>query len=142
MSKVGFTGTRQGMSNAQFVALGHLIDKLKPTEFHHGDCEGADASAATIADHMEPRPVIHCWPPVKPDHRAYTKFNDVTHIEQQHFGRNRSIVAATDILIGVSLLPRRQSSGGTWYTIDHAIKQGKTVYVIWPDGKVQLLQGG
>jgi hypothetical protein len=41
--KVGFTGTRKGMTPQQRVAFAELVITLRPTQAHHGDCVGADA---------------------------------------------------------------------------------------------------
>lgn len=43
--KVGFTGTREGMTAAQRLAFSKLIAELFVDEFHHGDCVGSDAEA-------------------------------------------------------------------------------------------------
>ena len=50
--KIGFTGTRDGMSIRQLVVLRTQFAK-HATEFHHGDCIGADALRIPIhAGHL------------------------------------------------------------------------------------------
>jgi hypothetical protein len=139
---VGFTGTRQGMTGAQRRSFVRLIKELNPEEFHHGDCVGADDQAAVIVDDLCPDCDIHMHPPVDNAHRAMNQLAEVIYEPKTHFARNRDIVNACGVLIGISLLPQRQANGGTWYTIAYAEKKGRTVYVIWPDGTEELLQGG
>ena len=67
--KVGVTGTRNEITRKQFDALVDLILKLDEAfpalEFHHGDCVGADDTAARL---FKLRGIkIVCHPPVKED---------------------------------------------------------------------------
>lgn len=58
--KIGFTGTQQGMSWEQRQALTKQLLVLQPTEFHHGDCIGADAEAHEAAIRAGvPKIVVH-----------------------------------------------------------------------------------
>ena len=115
--KLGFTGTREGMTPAQRVAFHRFLTGKIITEFHHGGCVGADQEAAGLVSVRHDAAIVE-------------------HLGQPgtYFKRNREIVDVCDMLVGVSLTPHRLTSGGTWYTIDYAIKAGKPVHVIWPDG--------
>lgn len=133
--KIGFTGTRNGMTLEQTEAFRQLIAELKPTEFHHGDCIGADAEAHDIVREF-PHTKIVIHQPVDEKHRAWKKGDEFKH-PLSHFARNRAIVDETELLIGASISDVPLTSGGTWYTIDYAIKIGRPVRILWPDGSVE-----
>lgn len=123
------------MTPAQINAFRTLIAELKPTEFHHGDCIGADAEAHDIVREF-PHIKIVIHPPVDEEHRAWKK-GDESERPLTHFARNRAIVDKTDLLIGASVSDVPLPRGGTWYTIDYAIKIGKPIRILWPDGSVE-----
>jgi hypothetical protein len=133
--KIGFTGTRHGMTEAQMDAFIDTLHDIRPriTEFHHGDCVGADAEAHDVAQKLC-HVVIH--PPIDETHRA-RKAARTYRTQKTHFARNRDIVNETDRLIATPMQAERQIRGGTWYTIDYARKVGKLVTIINPDGTIQ-----
>lgn len=153
--KIGFTGTRQGMSADQ---LSVLRDRLSPpatnwgmfSEFHHGDCVGADEEAhdmirVLLARHwpMAVRIVIH--PPSDERWRAHCDeamdYREMLGVrvldEKDYLARDRDIVDATDLLIGCPAGFDLRSHGGTAYTIRYALKLKKPVIIIRPDGSVE-----
>lgn len=138
--KVGFTGTRKGMTDAQHSALADWIDAHPSmAEFHHGDCVGADAESH-VAVLCWSRAHIFVHPPVD-DSLAATCAGGarVTRLPRKtYFARNRDIVDACDVLLACPMekwttLPNR---GGTAYTVGYARKCGKLVVIFWPDGTV------
>lgn len=137
--KVGFTGTREGMTSAQADAFAALILQLSPTEFHHGDCIGSDDQAANLvhvalADGCE----IVCHPPSDGKLRAFnTRHGKNIRQPFSYLTRNRNIVGQTELLIACPKEACWQPRGGTWYTVDHAMKKGKPVRIIYPDGSVK-----
>lgn len=141
--RVGFTGTREGLTAPQEVALRELLGLLQPNQFHHGDARGADALAATICNNMKLRPTIICHPPLRSAMRAFTLFNDKSYPKDDYHPRNRNIVHCSDLLVACpQLVRKRQDKGGTWYTIKFAEKQGRSVYAVWPDGTVSTPEEG
>lgn len=134
--RIGFTGTRDGMTLAQRDTLEIWLIRLalepvgKP-EFHHGDCVGADAEACEIARRLSYE--IHMHPPSDPIRRAYTSA-DVIYEERPYRERNRHIVRMTNYLIAAPKLTVER--GGTWYTYNHARQQGsyKRAMLITPKG--------
>ena len=138
---IGFTGTRAGMSDKQKETFIRVVSELNElSEFHHGDCIGADDEAADIIADILPEEGHHikivCHPPIKEELRAFNKSADITLQPKDYFARNRDIVDAADILIACPKESSRQSRGGTWYTVDYAQKRGAKFLIIWPDGSV------
>lgn len=132
--KMGFTGTRAGMTEAQQKAFSELLAKLRPDSFHHGDCIGADAQAATIALGVS---TVVCHPGPDDNFRAFTEATGGTRAPKRHFARNRDIVDETDVLVVCPKEMEWQANDGTWYTHDYALKRKAKIIIIWPDGRVQ-----
>jgi len=126
--KIGFTGTREGMSQHQKEQFVLKMLELSPSEFHHGDCRGADAEAHDIVREFFPdvRIVIH--PPEKTYMRAYKK-GDFYHPTKPYIVRDKDIVNDTEHLIG-SPLDVEVIRSGTWTTIRYARKIGRTHTVL------------
>lgn len=137
--KLGFTGTRKGMTDAQRSAFGQWLYGRTIAAFHHGSCQGADVQAARVV-HEESRtcPVIICHPgPDGDPHKACSGVDSEIRPPKTHFARNRDIVDETDCLVAAPCDMTEQPRGGTWYTVNYARKQGKSVAIIWPDGRVE-----
>jgi hypothetical protein len=134
MTSVGFTGTRQGMTEAQKSTLRALLDG-GAGEFHHGDCVGADSQAHDIANECGYSIVLH--PPTDHSQRAWRKVP--LHMERPkkpYLDRNKEIVRETASLIAAPAEPEEQLRSGTWSTVRFARKQRKAVFLILPDGSV------
>ena len=69
--KVGFTGTRNGMSDEQKVKLDYFIKHNDIEEFHHGDCVGADTEAHNIVKGAKPKIKIIIHPPIMSKYRSF-----------------------------------------------------------------------
>jgi hypothetical protein len=122
--KVGFTGTQLGMSQHQKEQFVLKLFELNPTEFHHGDCIGADAEAHDIVREFFPNVKIHIHPPVYSNKRAFKK-GDVIYKEDHYLNRDRRIVESTEYLIGSPKTDKEELRSGTWTTVRHARKTGK-----------------
>lgn len=129
---VGFTGTRHGMTDAQKAALRSLLVRVAGTEFHHGDCMGADSEAHDIAMECGYCLVIH--PPTNPSLRAWRKVpSHLMRPERPYMTRNRNIVNAAQIVIAAPA-ESVEGKGGTRSTVRYARRVGKPLHVILPDG--------
>jgi hypothetical protein len=128
---IGFTGTQGAVKINQFDMLCVLIQKLNPTEAHHGDCIGADDLFHDICMDLGIPVVLH--PPINASKRAYCTGAELVLPEKDYLVRNRDIVDASDIVIAVPPTVEEQLRSGTWSTYRYAVKQDKEVYLITPD---------
>lgn len=137
---IGFTGTREGFTAAQreyFEAiLAGLALANRYGDFHHGDCQGADAEAHDMVRALCPDWTIHIHPGPEGDSWRAHKTGDKTYEPKTHFARNRDIVRVSSLIVGVSKTDHRLDRGGTWYTLDFAVKSKVATKVLWPAGGV------
>ncbi len=132
--KIGFTGTQQGMTDAQANTTAALIQRLDPEEAHHGDCIGADAEFHRMCRLYSVKIVRH--PPIKTDKRSFCDF-DLDRLPQDHLVRNRDIVREVDVLIATPRSNQEEVRSGTWATIRHAEDAKVPRYIVWPDGSIK-----
>jgi|SRR5882724_4757120 len=133
--RFGFTGTQDGMTDAQKVALRDFL-RGGSGELHHGDCVGADSQAHDIADECGYGVIIH--PPTNYSRRAWREVpRHLMRPERPYLERNRVIVRETIALIATPAERNEQPRGGTWYTVRYARKQGRVVVLILPSGQIK-----
>jgi len=125
--RIGFTGTRRGMSTLQAFQLRAQLIKLGATEFHHGDCLGADSDAHAVAKELGILIYIH--PPSDSKLRAYNKgfkhYFPLPYLECNH-----AIVDTTELLIAAPSSMTAERRSGTWATVRYAIKQNKPIHLL------------
>jgi len=128
---VGFTGTQHGMTEFQFLAFANLIGELRPDQFHHGDCVGADAQAHNIVRGIlsECKIVLHL--PDDPRKRAFCS-GDRVRRGLPHLVRNRNIVLFSDVLIAAPRTREEELRSGTWSMIRFARKVGRKSHLLFP----------
>lgn len=130
--KIGFTGTRQGMSQVQKDSLYRILEDYREAgevEFHHGDCLGADDEAHDIAIQTHCSVVVH--PPKIATFRAFRHEAGVKVLPpKDYFDRNHDIVDATDFLIAAPKTDHEELRSGTWATVRYADKKGKKVTLL------------
>lgn len=127
--KVGFTGTRRGMTQHQKEQFVLKMLELNPVEFHHGDCKGADADAHDIVREFFPEIYIVIHPPILTQTQAFKK-GDEHRWPGSYIQRDKAIVDSTDYLIGAPLDNVEQIRSGSWTTIRYARKTGKPYMVL------------
>ena len=132
---VGFTGTREGMTDAQKATVLEALGHYRAVEVHHGDCVGADADFDKLARQHGAVVIVH--PPEDPRLRAYCT-TAVVYPERPYLDRNRDIVDVSELLIATPKEDGERYKGGTWYTIHYARKAGRGVLVVWPDGSTLI----
>ena len=136
--RIGFTGTRQGMTAEQARALRDLLRSHPGAALHHGDCVGADEQAHDIAVSLGCSVVIH--PPLEDRQRAFKPAPRI-HTPRPYLVRNKDIVRETELLIAAPAEPSEQHRSGTWSTVRFARRQGRAVWLIQPDGVIRELSG-
>ena len=132
-----FTGSRQGLSKEQLLAVKHQVEVLAPVEVHHGDCVGADEEFDTIC--RELGCVVHQHPSTLDRHRAWcpSGSSTIVHPPQKPLKRNQCMVNACDLVIAAPSTSEEILRSGTWATIRYARKLDKRILLIWPDGSIE-----
>lgn len=129
--RVGFTGTRKGMTAKQKITFKEVLRSIWVNQFHHGDCVGSDEQADGIVKKFcVIVPIIH--PPDSSRLRAYC--HGIVLPIKPNLERNRNIVDETDVLIATPQGFKEEKRSGTWHTIRYARKRSKPVVIIYPDG--------
>jgi len=135
--KIGFTGTRRGLSAAQNDALLDTLISLAPDAFevHHGMCVGADDEFHNMVRDLCPAIRIVGHPPDDPKFFAPAEC-DVMWSPKPYMERNKNIVYKCDVLLACPNGPEKQRSG-VWATVRAARSSRKKIYIIWPNGEVE-----
>ena len=130
---IGFTGTQDfgKVSDRRVDKLWEYLKLLKEkgfVYFHHGDCIGADNVAATQANRLKFKIIMH--PPINISKRAFNAYYVEEKDPREYIDRNHDIVDCSEILIGMPKNPKvEELRSGTWATIRYARKMGKSVVI-------------
>lgn len=152
MKKIGFTGTKKGVTTVQgtqlLSVLTHLVSE-GVSEARHGDCVGADSQFHSIVVGLKvPRVVIH--PPTNPEYRYFCKEKNpapdgveiISLPEEPYLVRDHRMVDAVNFLIGCPLTLNEVLWSGTWATLRYAQKINREYLIIFPDGSMQSGEWG
>jgi hypothetical protein len=137
MTRLGFTGTRRGLTDKQSQVLWGLLGDLRSKgyiEFHHGDCVGSDSSAALMATRLSFKTIAHPCDLLK--HRSFTPSVQYYPVLPP-LQRNKAIVECSDLMIATPATMSEELRSGTWHTIRYARKTLVSIIIIWPDGRVE-----
>jgi hypothetical protein len=135
-----FTGTRKGMTAAQRRTLrarfmGALLGNGKrPERVHHGRCVGGDEDVHDLL--LSARIPVETWPGHIPELRAPCLGADVDHEPMDCIERNHVMVDLCSVLLAAPAGYAEAKQSGTWATIRYGVKQGKRVWIVWPDGRL------
>ncbi len=138
--KVGFIGTRAGLTCEQHSALMALLKSMAIDEWHFGCCIGADEEAADICFELDPRPKIVGHPPTNTKLMSrWAHYQSIVMLPPEpYLIRNARIVDDTDMLVAC---PKGdgmdEMRSGTWATIRLAKKLKKPITILFPDGAVE-----
>jgi hypothetical protein len=135
---IGFTGTRQGMTQNQRISfVQNTCYFVEDVEFHHGDCVGADEQAHLLIVAHAKKIVIH--PPSDDKLRAFcdrfsANLNTLIVVmpDRSYIDRNHDIVNSCDMLIAAPAQNYNILRSGTWATIRYARERGKRVNILYP----------
>jgi hypothetical protein len=136
INSIGFTGTQQGMTENQKLAVEHILRVRKEkdiVEFHHGDCIGSDAEAAEIAYWLNYYIISH--PPIENSKREFSKFSDEELEAEEYLDRNHKIVNVSELMIATPKELSEVLRSGTWATIRYAKKFNKPLIIVFPNGE-------
>lgn len=141
---IGITGTRDGMTSEQksvvHTVLSYYFDA---STFLSGMCIGTDAQSSKMASGMGM--IVEGYPghsKSNPDDltcrdRAVENYDEIRE-SKPYYDRNRDIVDDSDLMIAC---PNGKNyhggKGGANYTIRYALKVGKPIVIIFPDGETE-----
>lgn len=133
--KIGFTGTRKGMTDIQKHGVEYQLWLLtyhitEFSEVHHGDCVGADVDFHYMAIGKHIPITIH---PSNLRTRAYCQGAVLVHEPKPPLVRDHDIVDSVDVMIATPAQDREILRSGTWATIRYAKKVGRVIHIIYPN---------
>jgi hypothetical protein len=153
---VGFSGTQNGMTDAQSEKVeeilrdilrqeipksikvggprGSHVDEHFELVLHHGDCVGADEDVHQMIRRCLPTYRITIHPPTDEKKRAFMK-GDITFPTHDYLTRNRMIVLSSDVLLAAPGSEEVLRSG-TWFTIRYARERKIPIIIVLPHGSV------
>ena len=139
MKIAGFTGTRKGMTDIQKELVTGLLTSVDIAL--HGGCVGADIGFDDICYRYKPRSIITV---VRPSNIKRTQgrwhYTPCVKPEKPPLVRDKDIVDFSDFLIACPDGKEKLRSG-TWATVRYARKQGKKIFIVYPDGTVSVEEG-
>ena len=148
---IGFTGTRNGMTDFQKEHLATILREKFCTEFMHGDCLGADQQANDIAKDCGIK-IFTIHPPDDSRKRAFcfdqaqlmkynkdvTPYYHITGVDVRWFPtdaylkRNHRIVDMCELIVATPKEFTHTIRSGTWATIRYAWKTKKDSVIVIP----------
>jgi len=137
--KLGFSGTRHGMTQRQRNVFTNYIKRERPTILDHGGCIGGDAQAHAITRYvLRLACLVNVWPT---DGEWCARIPEsegvVVHDPMPPLDRNRVIVNRVDVMFIAPLTAFEQIRSGTWATYRYARTVGRQVIVCTPEGELR-----
>lgn len=128
----GMTGTQRGINTRQKKKFVIDIVEFNPTEFHHGDCIGADEECHYLVQEHLPLCQIYIHPPIYESKRAFCKGAYFIHEAKDYLVRNKDIVKVSQKMFVLPGEMEEQIRSGTWSTWRYAKKLSKEIDLILP----------
>jgi hypothetical protein len=137
VTHIGFTGTQAGMTDAQQSSAYQIVALSEATDLHHGDAIGADDQMDQIARELGLLRHIHIPTNGSKRARCMPRLGiDLVYAPLPYLERNRAIVDASEAMIATPKEMAETLRSGTWATVRYTRKQGKPLFIVWPDGTV------
>lgn len=136
--RVGYTGTRHGLTAPQRLTLERYLRALRHRyeviQGDHGMCVGGDDQFNTLCHDLHLLTGGH--PPVDGKYVVNCVVDEIFPAKP-YLMRDHDIVDISRWLIACPReLAEQWRGSGTWATIRYAEKMGKKVVFIWPDGRI------
>jgi hypothetical protein len=135
--RLGFSGTRKGMTQAQKDSFAYILGELSVShdwiEFHHGICIGADEDAHHIVEKLRFDVAIIGHPPTNTTKMAKVVCN-TRRDGLPYLLRNRAIVHESTQVIICPATNHMILRSGTWATQRYAKATEVPWTIIWPTG--------
>lgn len=143
-SKLGFTGSRTGMTLDQAIVVEDLVVGFGPKWVYHGDCKGSDATFHHIVRLAAPKAGIVAHPGMdsrgNSPTRAFCEADQVMSV-LPYLERDRIIVEQSDMVIATPNGHKEIRRSGTWATIRMARRARKPLRIVYPDGTIASENG-
>ncbi len=136
MIRVGFSGTRHGMSTEQRTAVGRIFMGLPASWLLHGGCVGADEEAHVIAGTLGLKRAV--MPSTLKNYQMREELRraaDWVAPPDEPLNRNRFIVDNAHMLVAAPNTVDAPRSG-TWATIRYARSVDLPSIVVGPGGRI------
>ena len=147
--KVGFTGTKRGMTGAQKAVVTDLIKRycaLELVTFYHGGDKGADYDFhQLVMQHTDG--VISIFPGHDAEGKSPRRMPEVQdprvvwNPSQPYLTRNQTIAGLLEVLIATPQEFEEVMRSGTWATVRYTRTRSKLVTIVYPDGKIEVQRG-
>lgn len=135
-ASVGFTGTQDGMTDQQHEVVRQLFEQLGAhAVLHHGMCVGSDEQAHRLGRARGWYVVGH---PCTVAAKQVVLDVDVLRPVKPPLDRNTDIVYESQYLVATPAEDREVLRSGTWATVRRGRKRGIPVYLVLPDGRLEL----
>lgn len=136
---VAFTGSRKGPTQGQRNSIRRFIESFaredRDSIIIHGGAVGVDSAVHGIA--MK----AGLWVEIYPGPHTSVDILEtpaIIHKRAPYLERNHTMVDRCNWVIAVPYEAEEQVRSGTWATVRYARKQDVPVYMIWPDGSIEL----
>ena len=140
VTRIGFTGTRKGLTQEQSKSLSTLFEiKDEIESFHFGDCVGADHDFYELVRPLfwtKSKFVGHI--PENSELRVFLQYHEEWR-PRPYLDRNRDIVRCCTRLIACPGEKAEQPRSGTWSTIRYAVNIKRPVTLVYPDGEIKTV---